>query len=205
MRCRTAFALAASLAAGCAASGYERSQDVADAMRAAVAAAESFGRARQAAFDAMNALAEEPLENLPAKFKTFSASVDGVTGAESYFRSSVVDAKTSAGRRFQAWEREDATYSNPSIQARSQQRRAEARGAVDKAGADADAMLEQAAGFVSYLSDLRKLLSNDLTPKGVAGIADLARNARAANGRLDQMARPTIASLGAAAEALGTK
>ena len=107
--------------------------------------------------------------------------------------------------KFVALLAEDATYTNPAIQARSQQRRGEAQDVVNKASADADAMLQQAGTFTSYLADLRKLLSNDLTPKGVASISDLAQNARASNGRLHQMAQPTIASLTAASDALATK
>jgi hypothetical protein len=193
------------VAAGCASRGYEKSQDTASAMQAAVTSANAFGSSRQGAFDAMNALTAEPLDGLPAKFEAFSKAVDGVVAAEGSFRSSVAGMKSAAAARFDAWEKEDATYTNPAIQERSRQRRAESQETVSKASTDADAMLEQAAGFVSYLSDLRKLLSNDLTPKGVAGVSDLAQNARASNGRLHQMAQPTLASLTAAADALSTK
>lgn len=197
--------VAAALAAGCASQGYQKSQDTAGAMQAAVDSANAFGSARQGAFDTMNALTSEPYEGLPAKFDAFNKAVDGVVSAEANFRSSIAGMKSAAAARFEAWEKEDATYTNPAIQARSQQRRGEAQGAVTKASTDADAMLEQAAGFVSFLGDLRKLLSNDLTPKGVAGVDDLVRNAKASNGRLHQMATPTINSLNAASEALSTK
>jgi len=206
MRLRiAAVALASVAAAGCASKGYEKSQDTAGAMQAAVASANAFGASRQTAFDAMNALTAEPLEGLPAKFEAFSKAVDSVAASEGSFRSAVAGMKSASAARFQAWEKEDATFENPAIQARSQQRRGEAQETVNKASADCDATLEQAAGFVSYLSDLRKLLSNDLTPKGVAGIADLAQNARASNGRLHQLAQPTLASLTAASDALSTK
>jgi PBP1b-binding outer membrane lipoprotein LpoB len=199
-------AVVASLAAGCASSsGYEKSQDTAGAMKAAVDSATAFSNSRQAAFDTMNTLTAEPLDGLPAKFQAFSAAVDTVVSSEASFRTSIAGMKSASASRFEAWKAEDATYTNPAIQARSQQRRGEAQDIVNKASADADAMLVQAANFTSYLSDLRKLLSNDLTPKGVAGISDLAGNARASNGRLHQMAQPTIASLTAASDALATK
>lgn len=204
MRKAIVFAVAV-LAAGCASKGYQQSQDTAGAMQAAVTSANAFGASRQGAFDAMNSLTAEPLDGLPAKFEAFSKAVDSVAAAEASFRSSVAGMKAAAAARFQAWEADDATLTNPAIQARSQQNRSEAQGTVAKASGDADAMLEQAAGFVSYLSDLRQMLSNNLTPKGISSVADLAQNARASNGRLHQMAQPTLASLTAASEALSTK
>lgn len=205
MRAASTVALAAALLAGCASSGYERSQDTADTMQAAVTSANGFATARQGAFDAMNLLTAEPLDGLPAKFEAFSKAVDGVLSAEGAFRSAIAGMKSAAASRFQAWEAEDATFTNPGIQARSQQRRTEAQGVVNKAGADADTMLEHAGGFVSYLSDLRKLLSNDLTPAGIKANADLVQNARSSNSRMHQMAQPTLTSLRAAADALSTK
>jgi hypothetical protein len=205
MRIAVTLALASSLLAGCASRGFQQSQNTADSMQAAVTSANGFATARQGAFDAMNLLTAEPLEGLPAKFEAFSKAVDGVTSAEGEFRSSIAGMKSAAASRFQAWEAEDATYANPGIQARSQQRRSEAQGVVNKAGSDADAMLEQAAGFVSYLGDLRKLLSNDLTPAGIKGSADLIQNARSSNNRMHQMAQPTLNSLKAAAESLSTR
>jgi hypothetical protein len=197
--------VAAALAAGCASRGYQKSEDTAGAMQAAVDSANAFSSARQSAFDTMNALTSEPYDGLPPKFEAFSSAVDGVTSAEANFRSSIASMKSAAAARFEAWEKEDATYTNPAIQARSQQRRGEAQGAVTKASTDADAMLEQAASFTSFLGDLRKLLANDLTPKSVSGVGDLVKNAKASNGRLHQMATPTVNSLKAASDALSGK
>lgn len=197
--------VAAFAVSGCASRGYGKSEDTAHVMQAAVESTQTFGVSRQAAFDAMNQLTSEPYEGLPAKFESFSSAVDVVASSEKALRSGIGSIRPAASSRFAAWEKENATFENAGIQARSQQRLTEAQAMVEKAAAGGDSMLEQAGAFVSYLNDLRKLLSNDLTPKGVAGCADLVQNARSSNGRLHTMATPTVNDLKAAAEALSTK
>jgi len=197
--------LAAALATGCASKGYQRSEQVSDSIHGTVAAVDAYGTSRKDSFDSMCALVAEPLDNLPAKFEAFNTSVDRVVSADGSLRGAVASMKSTAGARFQAWGRENVSYSDADMQIQSQKFRAEAAEVFRKAAQDSDAMLECSAGFVAYLSDLRKILSNDLTPKGVAGVSGFAAKARASNDRLDEMARPTRVSLGAAADAMSSK
>jgi len=148
-------AVAAFVAAGCASRGYSKSEDTAHVMQSAVDSTMTFGVSRQAAFDAMNLLTSEPYEGLAAKFESFNAAVDTVASSEKALRSGVGSIRPAAQSRFAAWEKENATFENAGIQARSQQRLSEAQAMVEKAATGADAMLEQAGAFVSYLSDLR--------------------------------------------------
>jgi hypothetical protein len=110
-----------------------------------------------------------------------------------------------ARKRFADWEASEAAYTTESIRARSQQNRGEAE-RLFQASVDAAAEMDrQGKGFVAYISDIRMLLSNDLTPRGVESTKDLAQNAKASNGKLHQLTQPTIAALRAAADGLSTK
>jgi hypothetical protein len=197
---------AAGLAAGCASKkGYQRSEYLADEVHACVASVDAYGTSRQASFESMNALLSEPVEGRPAKFETFNSSVDRVVAADGSLRGSITAMKASAATRFQSWGEENVSYRDADMQVRSQKSRAEAAETFRLAAVDADAMLVQSASFVAYLSDLRRILSNDLSEKGVAGVADFAAKARVSNGHLDEMTRPTRTSLEAAADAMSSK
>ncbi len=210
MRTRTTLAAlaiaAAALASGCATKrGYQKSEYLADEVHACVASVDAYGIHRQASFESMNALVAEPLENRPAKFETFNTSVERVVAADGALRESITAMKASAAARFKAWGEENVSYTDNDMQVRSQESRAVAAETFRRAAVDADAMLAQSAGFVTYLSDLRKVLSNDLSDNGVEGVKGFAEKARASNGKLDEMTRPTRTSLEAAAEAMTSK
>lgn len=205
MRIAAAALAAAALLAGCSSRGYESSGDVAAAMNNSIASVEAFSAKRETAFEALNALLAEPAAGLPARFESLSAAVDGVAAAEKSMESAIADMKSAAEARFSDWKAGEAAYTDASIKARSEMRRAQAEEVFRKAVASIGAMHQQAKGFVTYLSDLRMLLSNDLTPAAVRSSEDLARNAKASNGRLHSLTQPTVADLRAAAEALSTK
>jgi hypothetical protein len=131
--------------------------------------------------------------------------VDGVTSAGADLEKSIAGMKEAAGKRFADWEAGEAAYTTEAVPARSQQRRGEARGLFDASVAAAEEMDRQGKGFMAFLVDIRMLLSNDLTPKGIEGTKDLVQNARASNGRLHQLTQPTVTALKAAADSLSTQ
>lgn len=197
--------LAAAFTAGCASKGYHKAEDLADSIHGTVAAVDAYGTSRVAACISMNAMVAEPLENLPARFETFNADVDRVVSADGSLRGAIAAMKTSAWSRYKSWGEENLSYNDNDMQVRSQKNRAEAREAFLKVVAGTDALLERSAGFVTYLSDFRKVLFNDLSPKGVSSVTDFAAKARAANGQLEEMSGPVRTSLGAAADAMTSR
>jgi hypothetical protein len=209
MRTRTSLAglaiLATAFSSGCASKGYQRSENLADEIHATVAAVDAYGVSRQASFESMNALVAEPLESLPARFEKFNSSVDRVVSADGSLRGSLAKMKTSANERFKEWGEQNVSYADNDMQLQSQKNRADATGPFRKAVDDTDAMLEQSTGFVTYLTDLRKILANDLSPKGVASVSEFTAKARVSNAQLDELARPARTSLGAAADAMTSK
>jgi hypothetical protein len=197
--------LSAAFAAGCASKGYHKSEDLADSIHGTVAAVDAYGTSRAAACTSMNAMIAEPLENLPARFEVFNADVDRVVSADGSLRGAIASMKSSAQSRYKSWGEENLAYNDNDMQVRSQRNRAEAREAFLKLVEAADAMLERSASFVTYLSDFRKVLFNDLSPKGVASVTDFAAKARVSNGQLEDLVGPVRTSLGAAADSMTSK
>jgi hypothetical protein len=208
MRTRIVLGAVATLAAaftavpGCASTGTQRSERFADDIHGTVAAVDAHGSSRRAAFDSMGVLVSEPHQDLAARFGHFDASVSRVVASDGALRDAVATMKASANDRFQAWGRDNITYGDAEMQVRAQQSRADAAERFRKAVVLADAMLDQSAGLVTYLSDFRRVLSNDLSAGGVAGASDFATKATTCNGHLDEMAGSTRESLGAAADAM---
>jgi hypothetical protein len=192
------------LAAGCASrTGQQRSGDLEVRIQDTVGAVDSYGASRAAALDSMNMLIGEPLENLEAKFETFNTCVDRVVTSDRSLRGCVDAMKTSANARYRAWGEDNIAYADEDMQVRSQESRAEATASFRAIEKDSEAMLDQSTGFVTYLVDFRRVLSNDLSRKGVTGVRDFARKALASDGELEDLARALRKKLGAAAESMG--
>jgi hypothetical protein len=204
MRTRTILAAAAVLAgvfaSGCASRGNRKPEELVDRIHGTVAAVDACVTSRETAFDSMGALVAEPIEDLPARFETFKTDVDRVVSADGTLRGAVAAMMSAASARYRAWGRENQAYTDKDRKVRAEKSRAEAAEAFLKVAKDTDAMLEKSAGFVAGLSDLRKVLTTDLTPKGVAGVADFTAKARVSSGRLDEMALPIRNRLVAAAD-----
>jgi hypothetical protein len=203
----TALAIsAAAFASGCAATtGHERSEDLAGSIQRTVTAVDACGSSRTAAFVSMDALIAAPHENLSARFETFAADVDRVVSTDGTLRNAVAAMKSSAGARYKSWGQDNASYVDNDMQVQSQRSRAEAAESFRAILHDTDAMLEQSTGFVTYLSDLRRILSNDLSAAGVASVSDFADKARESSARLDKISLPIRTNLGAAADTMTTK
>ncbi len=179
--------MAGALASSCASDkGYQKSEDLADRIDDTVAAMDRYGASRTEAFASMSALQTEPAENLTAKFEVFSKSVDRVIASDESLRSSVAVMKATAHRRFQSWGEENLSYEDKQMRERSQSRRSDAADDFQDTVKDADEMLVESAGFVTYLSDLRRVISNDLSQNGIASAEKFSEKARDSNEDLDE-------------------
>ena len=207
MRTRIAFVapalLAAALVAGCSSTrGHQNSKALEDSIRDTVAAVDTCGSCRSAALASMNTVLAEPIENLDARYATFDGCVDRVVASDASLRSAVAAMKSSAAERYRSWGEESLTYDDDEMQVRSQKGRSEARESFRGIEIDVDAMLLQSAAFVTYLSDFRRVLSNDLSRKGVADVRDFAEKAQDSSDDLDGMGKDLRKKLGTAADAM---
>jgi hypothetical protein len=194
---------AGAVASGCAStSGSARAERLSDGIQDTIDAVDSYGALRRASFDSMGALAAAPPVDREFRFDDFDVTVDKVVAADVTLRKSVASMRLAADARFRAWGEANVSYADPAMQLESQKSRAEAMATFETGVQDADAMLSHSAGFVTYLSDLRRILSNDLTATGVENVSDFADRARNSSARLDELAAAVRSSLGAATEAM---
>jgi len=99
---------------------------------------------------------------------------------------------------FEEWRKQGDTYTNPEIQALSEQRRSDLSAIFDEIS---NASIGVKGAFKAYMSDIteiRTYLSTDLTPKGVESITPTAEKANADGDRLKLAIEPVLISIGKA-------
>ncbi|MBN2299404.1 MAG: DUF2959 family protein [Deltaproteobacteria bacterium] len=99
---------------------------------------------------------------------------------------------------FAEWRKQGNTYTNPQIQALSEQRRADLSAVFAKIS---EASVGVKGVFKAYLSDIREIqtyLSNDLTPKGVEAIIPTAETALKDGESLKDAIIPVLSAIGSA-------
>jgi hypothetical protein len=197
--------LSAALAAGCASIGRTEPGDLAKSIDVTIAASDAYGASRAAACKSLKAMIAEPLEDLPARFAVLDVDVNRAVSSEGSLRGAIASMTSSARSRYMTWGRENRTCTDRDQRARADKERADARVTYEKLMVSADVMLEESARFVSHLSDARKVLLDDLSPKGVASAGDFAEKARLSNGRLEGLIAPLRSSLGDASDSMTSK
>ena len=97
---------------------------------------------------------------------------------------------------FAEWEKQGNTYTNPQIQALSEQRRADLSAYFVKIS---EASVGVKGAVKAYMSDIREIqtyLSNDLTPKGIEAITPIAQKALEDGNRLKEAIDPVLSAIG---------
>jgi hypothetical protein len=177
--CLTTCAAALLLAAGCASKGYERgnrtAQDVQNAANRIAALPVQIDRTMASLDDLIN----KPQADLRPQFRQFNAHLNEV---ESTARE-IATARRSMGERskefFAEWDAQLALINNEDIRARSQARKTEVTQNMDdikRNYAEAETAFRP---FLTELQDVRKFLSLDLTPGGLAAIKPSVTKAKA--------------------------
>jgi hypothetical protein len=109
---------------------------------------------------------------------------------------------------FVEWEKQGDEYTNPQIQALSEQRRADLSAYFVKIS---EASVGVKGASKAYLSDIREIqtyLSNDLTPKGIESITPVSQKAVKDGNDLKQAVAPVVSAIGSVRSELapgGTK
>ncbi|MCB9896941.1 MAG: DUF2959 family protein [Planctomycetes bacterium] len=185
----------ASILPGCTMLGIERSQDLSEHVDETVASMDDYGDSRTELFATLAKLASEPREDLNSRFKSFSRSVDRVVSSEEDLRDSLADMRSTAKTRFLAWSEANQAYEDKDMRLGSQQQRMAAAEKFQDTVLDADRMLVESAAFVAYVKDLRRVLSNDLSDRGVSGVSGYTEKARGLDKELTEMSAPIRARL----------
>jgi hypothetical protein len=146
--------------------------------------------------------------DLKKAFEKYSANVDRMEEmGKRLFKHA--DKMNAHGKEyFEEWRKQGDTYTNPEIQALSEQRRADLNAFFLKIS---EASVGVNGAFKAYMSDItqiRTYLSSELTPKGVEAIAPVARKAIKDGDTLKDTVNQVLSALGSARAELahgGTK
>jgi hypothetical protein len=159
--------------AGCAKTGMQRSAKAGTSMQAV----ENDIRQIIVQVDATGASLEDLLapnqSDMKKSFKKYSSNVDKMESLEKRFYDHADKMREQGKDYFQEWQTQGDSYSNPQIQALSEQRRADQSAVFVKI---TEASVGVRGAFKAYMSDIREIqmyLSNDLTSKGIDAIAPI--------------------------------
>ena len=158
--------------AGCASSGRDKGNQTAAQIQTAASHVAALPAAIAQTLTSLNHLVNQPSTDLRPQYKefVFNLAVLEDAGKE------IVDARVELGQEgkayFAEWDAQLAQIKNEDIKARSQSRKnevAQQLAAIKKSYAEAELVYRP---FLSGLKDVRKYLSVDLTPGGLAAIKD---------------------------------
>lgn len=144
----------------------------------------------------LEALVKPGQRNAQRAFKKYSADVDKMESLGNRLLDHGDKMRAEGKEYFAEWEKQGDTYTNPDIQALSEQRRADLS---DYFVNISEANVGIRGAFKAYMSDIREIqtyLSNDLTPKGVESITPIAQKAVSDGNDLKKAVAPVLDAIG---------
>jgi hypothetical protein len=135
------------------------------------------------------------------KYTKDSKAVDGSYNAAA---SRLTDVRTDADKLFKAWEERTKTITDPDLQKRSEERRANLSKSLDEVMQTTQKALDETKTFVASNNDLVKYLGQDLTPAGIKGVADKSKAQTKASSSIGDKLDDVIKVAGKAAQEFAT-
>lgn len=89
----------------------------------------------------------------------------------------------------------ESSYSNPEIRELSEQRRAEIREGYLKISVAGSGVKETLATYVTDITEIKKFLSNDLTPQGIDSVRPIAQRAAKEGDSLKESVKPVLTAI----------
>ncbi|CAN5378873.1 hypothetical protein BH23BAC3_BH23BAC3_19710 [soil metagenome] len=124
--------------------------------------------------NSLNELVNTETTDLRRSFNRYSENVNTIRGMERGFAENTERMKSNAQSYFNQWDEEGRQYTNPDIQARSDERRAELGNAYERVEANTVGLREAFQAYVSDVSEIESFLSNDLTSQGIESMGSTA-------------------------------
>jgi hypothetical protein len=97
---------------------------------------------------------------------------------------------------FEEWRTQGNTFTNPEIQALSEQRRADLNAVFAQIAESSVGVKGALKSYLSDISEIEAYLSNDLTPKGIEAITPIARTAIGEGEKLKAAVNPVLSAIG---------
>lgn len=163
--------------AGCATTGYQKSDATARSLQQASYTVQAESRALSVTLQNLKNLVNTPGTDLKPQFKKYSGALDSlIKESERNDKADREIAQRSADY-FKAWDKELETMSFDAVRTKSQARRNEAGSdfqRVHQRYVEAQSVMQP---LLAYLEDIRKALRTDLTQHGLESLKPIVANA----------------------------
>jgi uncharacterized lipoprotein YehR (DUF1307 family) len=162
---------------GCATAGYNKSDATARSLQRASYEVQVESRALNSTLHTLSELVNSPGADLKPQFRRFSAALDSLVASSERNDKADVEITKRSAAYFQAWDKEISTMNYEAVRSKSQARRAEATTDFQKVHQrylEAQGVMQP---LLSYLEDIRKALSADLTQHGLEALKPIVGNA----------------------------
>lgn len=167
-------ALVALALAGCSTTGNERSTETRKSMHNVESDISALSAQLDATDNSLSRLMTPNITNIQTSFDAYTANVEKMREAGQRFLEQI-DAMSARGADYFAeWSKEGQTYSNQQIRAASEERRAELTSAFLRISQASTGVRGALQAYLSDIRDLQTFLSNDLTPKGLQAVQEMA-------------------------------
>ncbi len=196
--------LAVAWLVGCNTTVYKQGDRTADAAWAAAMQVQTECQALAAVQATLNGLVDKPAADLRPQFMSFSSSLDVLVSAAKRAEVSGEHLVRSNANFVAAWDKQLTTITNAEVRSTSEARKTEVSKQFDAAHKHFLEAQDALRPLVSYLQDIRKALSADLTPGGVAAVKELAGNANTTTGKVQTDLAQAMADLKALSAAMSS-
>jgi len=163
--------------AGCATSGYQKSDATAQSLQHASYTVQAESRALHPTLQNLKDLVNSPGADLKPQFKKFNASLDWLIKESQRNDQADREIADRSANYFKAWDKEMESMSFEAVRVKSQARRTEAANdfqLVHQRYLEAQGVMQP---LLAYLEDIRKALRTDLTQHGLEALRPIVTNA----------------------------
>jgi hypothetical protein len=176
LRIICAAALVAALA-GCASTGYDRSDAAARSLQNAAAEVQAESHSLDTALAALKDLVNSPSADLKVQYRTYETALDGLVAAAERTESTGKGMRQKNAAYFEAWDKQLADMNYEYIRKSSEARKTEVSNQFQIVDRRYEEMHSAIKPLIVYLQDIRKALSADLTREGLDAVKPIVAKA----------------------------
>ena len=176
--------ITAAFSAGCHTVGYDKSDATAQSYKAAAAEVQTQSRALETTMAALQDLLNKPAGDLRPQFEWYKISLDRLVDAAERTEKTGHAMRKKGADYLETWNRELATMTYEYVRKSSETRRVEVGQDLDAINQRYEESANVVGPLIAYLEDIRRALSTDLTPGGLAAVKGIVTNAQENAGKV---------------------
>jgi hypothetical protein len=180
---------------GCATTGVERSVKTSNSIQEVDNEIRKMGVQIDVTAASLYTLVNTGKPDLKKSFDSYTDNVARLEKEGTKVLKRIDEMKSKSKEYFGEWEKEGDTFTNSEIRELSEQRRSNLAGLYARVPAAGAGIKGSYHAYLTDLKEIQKYLSNDLTPKGVAGVSPVANRSVQDLDALKLSLRPVVAAL----------